>query len=301
MISSLRPDAQQFLETLARSERRMGDAQKRISSGRKMSQASDDPDHLATLLTARAHLGIARQIRANIGRVKAEVDVAEQTLRHGVDLFERALTLGAQGANFIQTAETRAVLAEEIGSILEQIAGLTGTAVEGRFIFSGDSDQTAPYTVDLSQASPVSAYQGSDPTRMTQHPNGTTFRVAHTAQQIFDSADASKNVFQTLNQLRTALLANDSPAIQAAVEAFAVPARHLNSELAFYGTAQNKIAEALSFGEHLELGLQDQIAGFEDTDLTEAILELQQGQTQQQAALAAWSRIPRNTLFDFLG
>jgi flagellar hook-associated protein 3 FlgL len=301
MLSSLDPSAQQFLNALGRIDDRMSRAQRQISTGLRINQVSDDPDQISTLLTARAHLSAAQQIQTNLGRVKAEVDGGEQALESAVQLFERARTLAAQGNTDTQTAGTRASIAQEIGSVLEQMTGLAATTVEGRFIFSGDSDQTAPYTIDLSQPTPLSGYQGTPATRLTQHPNGSTFSVSLTAQQIFDSADPATNVFSTIEAVREALLANDDTAIQNATQALTKAGAYLNSQLSFYGMTQNKIAEATDFGQNLQTQLQTQISSLQDADLTDAILELQQGQTQQQAALESRVRLPRTTLFDYLG
>jgi flagellar hook-associated protein 3 FlgL len=301
MIPTLNPFDQQYLNNLDRVGSRMARAQQQLSTGVRVSKVSDDPDQVSTLLSARASLAAAEQIQTNLGRVTAEVDAGEQALQSGVQLFERARTLGAQGANGTQTASTRAALAQEIGSILEQTGALTGTQVEGRYIFSGDSDKQAPYTIDLTQIPPVSAYLGSGSTRQVQHPNGTTFQIGHTAQQIFDSATPGANVFASLTALRDALLANDDAAISTALDGMTAVSDHLNSELAFYGTSQNKLQAATDFGQTLQLQIKTQISGLEDADPTEAILELNQGATLQQAALTSRAQLPRHTLFDYLG
>jgi flagellar hook-associated protein 3 FlgL len=192
MISSLNAFDQQFLNNLNHIAERMEHAQRQISTGVKLERVSDDPDQVSTLLNTRARLATADQIYSNLGRVKAEVDATEQALQSAVTLFERVRTLGAQGATGTQTAGTRAVIAQEVGSLLEQLVALTGTQVEGRYIFSGDADQLLPYTVDLGLPTPVSAYLGATSSRGVQHPNGTTFQVGHTAQDIFDSATSSR-------------------------------------------------------------------------------------------------------------
>jgi flagellar hook-associated protein 3 FlgL len=279
----------------------MNKAQSQISTGVRMARVSDDPDQVSTLLSARAALSAADQVQSNLGRVTAEVNAGEQALESAVQLFERARTLGAEGATGTQTADTRSTIAGEIGSIMEQMVAVTGTQVEGRYIFSGDADQNAPYTIDLSLPTPVSSYQGSASTRLVQHPNGTTFLVGHTAREIFDTADPTTNVFQTLGALRDALLANDDAAINTSLDALTKSSAHLNGELAFYGTAQNKLQDATNFGQDLQLQLKTQISSMEDADVTEAILELQQGSIQQEAALSSRTKLPRQTLFDFLG
>jgi flagellar hook-associated protein 3 FlgL len=301
MISSLKPSDQIFLNNLNRVSERMNRAQRQLSTGVRMARVSDNPDEVSTLLNARASLAGAQQIQSNMGRVSAEVDAGEQALQNAVQLFERARTLAAQGVTGTQTASGRAVTAQEIGSVMEQLTGLAGTQVEGRYIFAGDADHQVPYTIDLTLPTPVSSYLGAASTRLVQHPNGTTFQVAQTAQEVFDSTAPETNVFASLTALRQALIDNDEPAIRTALDGMTAVADHLNSALASYGSYQNKLSSAKEFGQSLELQLKTQIGGLEDADATEAILQLNQGQIQQQAALTSRAQLPRTTLFDFLG
>jgi flagellar hook-associated protein 3 FlgL len=301
MISSLKASDQQFLYQLNRISDRMSSAQRQISTGVKLASVGDDPDQVSTLLNARANLAAAEQIQSNLGRVTAEVDAAEQALQTAVQLFERVRSLGTQGATGTQSAGSRLAIAQEISGVLEQMVALTGTQVEGRYIFSGDSDRTAPYTLDWSQAPALSTFQGAASTREIQHPNGTTFRVGHTAEEIFDSPVAGRNVFSRVMALHAALESNDEASIRDALDALSTAGDHLNNELAFYGTSQNKVRAADEFGRNLQLQLRMQIGQIADADLTEAILELTQGQTQQQAALSSRAQLPRQTLFDYLG
>lgn len=301
MISNLDPSAQQFLNSLNAIGDRMTAAQRRIATGLKISQVSDAPDSISQLLAARANLAGTEQTLSNLGRVKTEVDAGEQALGSAVSMFDKVRTLGAQGGSDVLTASGRADAAQQLDSLLQQLVGLSGTSVEGRFIFSGDKDQQIPYTYTAGQPNPVSAYLGSPSTRLVQHPNGTTFAVALDAQQIFDSADPTTNVFGAIQNLSAALKANDSAAIQTANDGLAKVGEYLNSQLAFYGTTQNRVANAIDFGKTLQVQLQAQIASLGDADLTQAILELNQAATQQQAALQSRARIPRTTLFDYLG
>jgi flagellar hook-associated protein 3 FlgL len=300
MLSSLDPAAQQFLNTLNRIGDRMSRAQRQISTGVKITQVSDAPAAVPLILSARANVKSTDQILANLGRVKSEVDAGEQALQSAVQVFDQVQTLGAQGDTDTQTPEGRAVLAQQLDNLLQQLVGLAGTAVEGRYIFAGDSDQQIPYTYTAGQPVPVSTYLGSNSTRLAQHPNGTTFSVALTAQQIFDSADPTTNVFTAVQNLSAALLSNNITTIQTAVNGLTKVGGYLNSQLAQFGNTQNKIAAATDFGKTLKVQLSAQLSNMEDADLTESILEMAQSQTQQQAALESRAKLPRSTLFDFM-
>lgn len=301
MIRTLDPASEAFLASVNRIGERMERAQREISTGIRVATVSDDPDSISIILQTRADLASAEQIQKNLGRVKAESDAAEQAIQTSVQLVERVRVLGSQGLTGTATADSRKVLSDEVGSILEQLVGVTRTSVEGRYIFSGDADQTPPYTVDLTQSNPLSAYAGGGITRMVQHPNGTRFSVGRTAQQIFDSPDAGENVFIALNGLRLALAGNDEVAIRSAVDGVSTGLTHLNGQLAYYGTVQNKVQEATDFGSKLQVQLKTHLSSVRDADLTESILELNQAQIEQQAALKAKSAVPRTSLFDYLG
>lgn len=175
MISSLNSAAQNFLVGLNQIQQRAQRAQLELTTGLKINNVSDAPAQIADLWQTRANLNQVQQIQSNLGRVQTEVNTGEGVLQSAVALLERAETLGAQGANAITDTGTRPNLANELGSILQQLVSTANTTVEGRFIFSGDSDQQAPYSIDLTQPNPVSAYQGSPSTRQIQGPDGSTF------------------------------------------------------------------------------------------------------------------------------
>jgi flagellar hook-associated protein 3 FlgL len=300
MISSLDASAQSFLMGLQQIQQRVQRAQQELTTGLKINNVSDAPDQIAELWQTRSSLSQVQQIQSNLGQVQTETNTAESVLQSATTLMDRAATLGAQGANGTTDALTRQALAGELGSVLEQLVSTANTTVQGRYIFSGDSDQTAPYSIDLTQSSPISAYQGSPSTRQIQSGDGSLFSVGQNAQQIFDSPNAQQNVFVSVNNLRQALLNNDSAGINSAMSDVQNAGTYLNQQLAFYGTVQDRVTSALNFGQTYVTQLQSQLSGIQDADEAQAITEFTQAQTQLQAALTSRAQLPRTSLFNFL-
>lgn len=252
--------------------------------------------------------------------------MAEGALENAVKLVERVTQLGTQGATGTQTSETRNSLAIEVRALHEQLVEIAATSMEGRYLFSGDQDQVAPYTLDPSQ-SPTGVTSNIDwsvtqATRQVIHPSGSTFLISKTAREIFDSRDAggdpaADNVFAAVNNLRSALENNPTvqpgdpqyqaqcDAQQTAIDSALISLRkagdHLNSELAFYGTVQNQVDEAIDSASKAEIRDQAVLSEFRDADLATAITELTQAQTHEKATLAARAQMPRTSLFDYLG
>jgi flagellar hook-associated protein 3 FlgL len=301
MVSSLQPSTQAFLNNVNLIGDEMTEAQAQLSTGLKVNVVSDEPDVISPLLQAQANLSSAQQITTNLGLVSTEVNTGEQALESATSLYDQVQTLSAEGATSTQTASGRIGIAQQLQSIEQQMVGLANTNVNSRYIFAGDTDQTQPYTFDATQADPVSVYQGSTSTRTIQGPNGTMFPVALTAQQIFDSTDPTTNVFTSINNMVTALNNNDQTAISTANAALPGVSTYLNSQLAFYGTAQDAVSAATTSASTLTTQLQTQISGMQDADETQSILNLTQLQTEQQAALQSFQQIPRTSLFDYLG
>jgi flagellar hook-associated protein 3 FlgL len=316
MLDSIPPSAARFLADLERIQARAERAERQISSGYKINKPSDDADSVQELLVARSNLEQTSQIRVNLGRAKAEVDTAEQAIQQAIQILDRAAQLGVEGASSITTPETRRTLSIEVQAVLEHLVSISQTSVEGRYLFSGDSDRTAPYALDLAGANGVSDYAGSAATREMLHPAGTRFALSKTAQEIFDSATSGENVFAAVNSLRLALANGptvplgdpayqtqhdaQTAAIAAALQAVRSARDHVSGELAFYGVAQSRVDEAIKFANQLELREKTAVSNLEDADVAAAALELSQARLHQEAALAARAQLPRSSLFDYL-
>jgi flagellar hook-associated protein 3 FlgL len=300
MISTLNPAAQNFLAGLNQIQRRLQTAQTQLTTGLQINNVSDDPTEIADVWQLNSQLDQTQQTDTNLGQVNTEVNTAQSALQSSVTLVEQALTYGTQGASDTSSTTTRQDLANSLGAILQQLVSAANTTVQGRYIFAGDTDQTAPYSIDLTQSSPVSAYQGSATTRVIQGPDGTAFPIALTAQQIFDSSNAQTNVFASITSLIQGLQANNDAQITSAVSDVQGADSFLNQQLAFYGTVQDRVAGALSFGQNYTVQLQTQLSGVQDADEASAITNMTQAQTQLQAALQSEAQLPRNSLFDFL-
>lgn len=183
---------------------------------------------------------------------------------------------------------------------MQDMVGITATQVNGRYVFSGDNDQTAPYALDLAQPNGVTAYAGSASTREAKHPDGSSFALSRTADAIFDNSNPGESVFGSLSRLQQAVLDNNPAETQNALSGLQTAQDHLHTEAAFYGMAQNRIRQATDYAANKDTELQTHLNSIQDADVTAAILELQDAEFQRQAALSARAKVPPTSLFDYL-
>ena len=157
MMNGLSAKSEAFLAGLERANEALTRAQEQLTSGTRIQRASDAPEKAADLLLLTNQISRNEQVQGNIGRLRAEVDTSEQALQTAVNLIDRALSVGAQGANSTQVVENRQWLAQEIEGLLQTMVSLSATTVQGRHIFSGDDGKTAPYRLDSTSATGVEA------------------------------------------------------------------------------------------------------------------------------------------------
>src|SRR5215472_18064083 len=170
MITNLDAQSQVFLAEIDRAQRRVAEAQQQISSGKRVSAASDDPDVVTDLLRLRSALERNTQVQTNLGMAKSAVTVADTTISNALRALDRALTLAAQAANGTQTAQGRLGFVDEVQALEEQLVTSSQTQSGGWYIFSGDQDGQPAYQLNLDNPNGVDRLVTASATRLIENP-----------------------------------------------------------------------------------------------------------------------------------
>jgi flagellar hook-associated protein 3 FlgL len=303
---NVNPSSRIFLADISRIQAATNQASEQLSSGFKVTQSSDAPDQISSLLQLEANLQSNKQITKNLSNVKTQVDTGESSLNTAVQLTQQAISLGAQGASSIQTASQRQILAQQAQNIQSQLVSLANTTVAGKHIFSGDTSGSPSYQLDSTSATGVDRLVTTQATQQIQDTSGSLFAVSKTAQDIFDHRNpddtvASDNLFAAVNSLSVALANNDTAGINSALTSLHTASDYLNTQQAFYGSVQDQVAASTTAAQTQNVSLTTQISAIRDADLTQAAIQLSAGQTDQAAAFSAEAKLPRTSLFDYLG
>jgi flagellar hook-associated protein 3 FlgL len=281
-------------------------AGRQATSGKRVNVASDAPEAIESILQLRTDAMHNDQVSENLAVARSNADAADNAITSATKIMDRARVLATQGATFTLDAAGRQGMAGEVESLMEQMVAVSRTTVQGRYIFGGDTDGAPPYEVDLTADNGVARLTTSLATRRVEDSSGGSFAATRSATQIFDTRNADDsfapdNVFAALNGLRVALLANDTESIARANDAIQHAAGHLGTVQAFYGTVQNRIADSASYSSSYDLQLKTELSREEDADITATALTVTQGNLQLQAAFQMQAKMPRTTLFDFIG
>ena len=306
MITNLDPTSELFLANVARIQQQIADANRQVSSGKKIASPSDAPDQIDSLLQLRAAQARNSQIQSNLVLANADATGADNSLAAAIKLMDSAVTLAQQGTGMNTTDAVRQSLAQQVQTLQEEMVNYSQASVQGRYIFGGDQGGTAPYSFDITSTNNAVVQNTSSPaTAQVEDPAGGSFSGSKTAEEIFDTRNAdgtpaTDNVFAALNNLRIALLSNDTTAIAGAIDPITQASSHLNSMEAFYGSTQDRIQTATDFAANNDVQIKTQISQKEDADIAAEALSLTQANSQLQAAFEMRAKIPATSLFNYL-
>ena len=115
-----------------------------LSSGKRINKPSDDPLGAVATQDYRTSINHLETIQKNIGADKVWLDTAETAIKQMVDILNQAKTNSLQGANGTVSKESRAILANELDSFMNDLVNLANSKSGKLFLFSGTKTLTKP-------------------------------------------------------------------------------------------------------------------------------------------------------------
>jgi flagellar hook-associated protein 3 FlgL len=229
-----------------------------------------------------------------------ELAAADSALDGVSTALSRARELAVQLSNATYSASDRQVGAKEVDGLVAQVVSALNTRVWNRYIFGGTRDDAPPFQTDGS-------YVGDHGDRKVEIAPGVTQQAnvrADVALKGYDDAsgayDARKDVLATLQDLATALRANDVTGVQGTLDRLQAGITQVASARAQAGVSMSAFDSAASAAEiasdHAELS-----AGkLRDVDIAEASIKLQATRTALEASYAATAQSFRLSILDYL-
>ncbi len=266
------------------------------SSGKQISQPSQDPGKTANILMLRSQLSEIAQYRENIGQADSWLAETENALRGMTESFHRARELSVQGLNDTLSQDDRNAIATEIDAIAEGLSAIGNRSLAGRYVFAGQIYSNPPF------AGPV--YSGDTGALNRTIAPGIQIDIGVNGERAFNIGGAvtagDPDYFTMLSDLSTALRSSDHAAMEEGL-ARIDRATSANSDIVSdVGARTNVLLGAKAALEDTELRLTGLLSGEEDADLAKAIMDLQTRQIAYQSSLGAASQMMQVSLLDFL-
>lgn len=257
--------------------REIATEQGRISTGKKLNQSSDNPQHWVQISQIGRQQAINEAWQGNMTYAESRSAKAMSNLSDITNLMTRVSELIVTSTSTADGSPGRQAVAQEMEGIRSTINDLlTETDYQGSAVF----DETNTVRVPIGTGLAVEAV----PTRQSIAENAVGVRSLD--QVLADAIDAVSN---GTDDDRAGALDD----IRAALD-------HVIVAQSLQGVRAQRLEDIGTRLTDVTLMLTERRSTLEDTDLTETITKLQNKLTTLEAAQAAFARISRQSLFDLL-
>jgi len=292
-----------FVRNIQKQTEAMLQRQEQIVTQKRINRPSDDPGGMARVLEGRSTLAAIDQYVKNIKQGKTRLDFNEETLNQVDDLVQQARKLAETNSGAEITAEQRALAAENVKEIYDQVMQLANSSFGGRYMFAGYQTDTAPFTRD---ANYNATYHGDDGSFQIPVTDNVKVSVDADGRNYFQNgAPGGVKIFDQLRDLINGLENADPVAGTAQIQATVDPLENAHVQIT------NKRSEAApklyrleaseQYWTNFKAKVQDAIGRDEDADITRVAVELNNLQTSYETSMAAAAKIIQRGLVDFLG
>jgi flagellar hook-associated protein 3 FlgL len=276
---------------------RLANAQHQVSSGHRISAASDDPSGAASIIEQQGTIARIDAYTAAGDAASSRLHVADSVLSDVIDKISAAQTtaLGAQGSQ--TTSNQRDAAVQQLNALRDALLSDMNTQFAGTYLFGGTNVLVAPYSQAANGT--VSAYQGNATTSVVGVDASREVPISFDAGKVLQGGDPS-DIFGTLSDLARAIGAGDNAGISAGLAALG---RGLDRATVAQTAVGNALNTVDSSGVQLQSARLDAVARvskLQDADMAVAITEMTSAQNAYAAALGAFATVGKLSLMDYL-
>ena len=268
--------------------------QNMISSGKRINKPSDDPIGIGNVLDYRKTISSIDQYLKNIGHGNSWLNITDSTLGSVDNLLISAKEVAVDQSTETSSAETRAISAEKIENIYDQILQLANTKFGNSYIFSGYSSDTAPFSRDDNYDI---TYHGVNGEKNILIGEGVTISLNVNGDDAFING---VNIFDVLRDLKEGLENNDTVAISGQIELFDDALNQILNARTVAGSKINRMETTENHWNDFKLNMEQMLSETQDADFIKAMTDLTAQQTAYQATLAVSANIIQSSLINFL-
>jgi flagellar hook-associated protein 3 FlgL len=282
------------LSYLQRGRERLGEAQTRVVTGRRLQRSSDDPADVERAMTLASELRMVEKQNSNLHTTRdwlSGTDVAVEKLN---DTLIQARSLALRAKNDTFSEDERTAISRQIGEMLNGAMSIANTQQGGNYLFSGQQVKTEPFEI---QGGTI-VYQGDNANINHIVEVGQTMTI-----NVTGVAGNNLGVFGALNALQSlqqGLAANDLTSIDDFMTQSDSVMEDLFAAQSGVGVRMQRVDATTKRFDQRETDLKQLYSKLVDADMAEVIAEMNAESTAYEMSLATTARIMPRSLLDFL-
>ncbi len=271
----------------------MDDIQNRISSGRRVQKASDDPTAFSRAERMTTRIAQNEQYLRNIDASEAWLNNTVSLMQSLSEVVIQAKDLANQGADGQSDAEIRNTLADQADALLQEALAIVNSQYLNKSVFAGTDTQTAPPFVENAG---VVSYLGNDQTMSREYSENVSIDINVDGQSIMDTG-----VFDAMSDLISSLRANDEDAIRTTIDDLKTAGDRMLGLTAEVGTRSSNLRLIRNRLEQTNIDLESFRSEARDARLDKEIVSFQTEQITYQAALQVTAKTINLNILQYLG
>jgi len=282
------------ISQLQQERQRLGDAQTRVATGRRLLRPSDNPADVERALTLASELATVQNQATNLGTTRDWLNGTEAALGNFNDLMIRARNLALKAANSTNSDDELAAMASEANGVLQNALAIANTNQGGYYLFAGQQVRTAPFK----EESNAIIYQGDNQEMRHLVELGQTMPVNITG--VAGDHGGLLNGLTQLKALQQALTANDQNGVQDFLKQSESVNKDIYVSLSTVGARIQRIDRTAARLQQRDVDLKQLYSNLVDADMATTISEMNAEQQAYQMALAASARAIPRSLLDYI-
>ncbi len=259
--------------------------ERRLVTGKKINKPSDDPAGMGRILGYRKTIAKIEQYDLNIIDGKNRIEYSETVLESVSDLIKDAKNIAS---NVEQDRGNS--MANAVADIREQILQYANSKLGDNYLFGGYQNSTPPFQSD-------GTYVGDNGAKRYIIADNIDVSLNTDGSDIFQSAG---DIFSVLDDLESALNADDPIAISAQVQPLAAIDEHLEEIRAENAAKYRRLDVTQIHWENFKVNIDTILTSTEEADVAAEALNLKVQQTSYEIGLATSASIIQPNLMQFL-
>lgn len=295
--------AQSTISDLAASFDRLNQTQQEMSSGKKISQPSDDPYGMSVVLNEQSQLGMLNAYTTNVNDGTAYTQASQTSMTNITNMVQRVRELVVGAANGTNTQADLNGSAAEVKQLISAIKQEANTQYNGQYVFSGTAN-VQPY-----QTSTGDLYQGNSGsagavTRLIGP--GTTLQVNVDLSSVLGNGSAGSGgsdgkLLDTLNTIYSDMTSGNVTNLgNSDLKSVDTNFGALTQMQAGLGATSDRLQLASSRIQSLQTSDTQVLSNTQDADMAQVAIDYSTEQAAYTAALRAGANIVQSSLMDFL-
>lgn len=271
-----------------------------LISSQNINRPSDDPIATNLLLNIADRVKTSDQYKSNIDKTQIQMQITSTALQGMYDTVELAKGLASSLINGSSETGTLANAVSQLQTLKQQLVDYGNTRNGETYIFAGADSTTAPFS------STAPYYSGDETTLNINIADSSTMKLNIPGNQILTADTAasqpygSTNILQAMDDLITAVGANNTAGIAAGAQALVAGAKQVNAAQNEIATRQIRLNTMETMNTNNRSTLMTVVDNVQAVDYAKLGVELTQQQTAFQASLSATAKLTQLSLLDYV-